>query len=309
MEIYRTKIPGFTLLLAGLVLCAAGLWLLLSPAQYRAMVKIKVAPDFIPDLEDVRNSTAAVYDPNFIVITAERIRSEAVLTNVVLALNLNDNWGKKYVGGNKLKTSQTVKWLKRRIKIQTVPRQYDLRMTISTTSEDPNEAAKIANAIAKAYQHYRAEQERQLILNGFKVLEETFKQEEQEIKTQREVVKQLKGKTPELIPELPSPTITLNPLPDKTNQKPLDTNVVSYFEAARKLATMEEFHKLLADKIESAKYMWVSEYSLVQIVDLAALPQTPVGPNRRLGAVTLLAGLAMSLWGFRLVRLSAHQPS
>jgi uncharacterized protein involved in exopolysaccharide biosynthesis len=308
MEIRRTKILGFTLLLAGLALCATGLWLLLSPAQYRAIVKIRVALDYISNLEDVRNSTAAVYDPNFIVSTAEIIQSEAVLTNVVLALNLNDVWGKKYAGGNKLKTSRTVKWLKKRIKIQTVPRQYSFSMKISTTSVAPNKAAKIANAVAEAYQHYRDEQKRQLFLNGIKVLEETFKQEEQEIKTQREMVKQLKGKIPEPIPELPSPAMTLNPLPDKTNQKPLDTNAVSYFEAARKLATKEEFHKLLADKIEAEKYPRVLN-SEVQIEELAALPQTPVGPNRRLGAVSLLAGLAMSLWGFRLVGLSAHQPS
>jgi hypothetical protein len=231
-----------------------------------------------------------------------------VLTNVILALNLNDVWGKKYAGGNKLETSRTVEWLKKRIEIQKrADAPSTLRGTISMTSEDPKEAAKIANAVAEAYQHFRDEQKRQLLLNGIKVLEETFQREEQQIKTQREMVKQLKGKIPEPIPELPSPAVILSPLPDKTNQ-PLDTNAVSYFEAARKLANMKELHKLLAYKIEAEKYPRILN-SEVEIEDLAALPQTPVGPNRQLGAITLLAGLAILLLGFRLVRLSAHQPS
>lgn len=45
MQILRTKILGLTLLLGGLVLCGAGLWLLLSPAQYQATVRIKREPN------------------------------------------------------------------------------------------------------------------------------------------------------------------------------------------------------------------------------------------------------------------------
>jgi len=50
MQVHRTKILGFSLLLGGLVLCGIGLWLLLSPAQYRAEVKIIIMSD-VSDIE------------------------------------------------------------------------------------------------------------------------------------------------------------------------------------------------------------------------------------------------------------------
>jgi len=157
-------------------------------------------------------------------------RSQVVLGKVVEALNLNVEWGKKYGGGNNLKTSETIVLLKRRMNLR--PVRNTRLIEIGVTSEDPSEAAHLANAIAQSYQDYRLSARKQLIEKGIEALEEKFKQGEQEIKAQREKVAQLKRKIPEPVPELPSPTATHNPLPDTINRKPLDTNVVAYFDAA-----------------------------------------------------------------------------
>ena len=114
MKIHRTKTLGFALLLAGLALCTAGLWLLLSPAQYQATVQIRIEPQIISDIGlsgPARDSS--VYDPYFIQVEFEVIQSQVVLSKVVDALNLNVEWGKSYAGGSQLKTVDTVRLLSR----------------------------------------------------------------------------------------------------------------------------------------------------------------------------------------------------
>jgi uncharacterized protein involved in exopolysaccharide biosynthesis len=94
MKIHRTKILGFTLLLAGLALCGAGLWLLLSPAQYQATARIKLELD-AGDI--MGNGQGMPYDPYFIQTEFEVMQSQIVLGKVVEALNLNAEWGKNMV--------------------------------------------------------------------------------------------------------------------------------------------------------------------------------------------------------------------
>jgi len=307
MQVHRTKILGFSLLLGGLMLCGIGLWLLLSPAQYRAEVKIIIMPD-VSDIEVYQKNHpgAAWYDPYFIQTTFEIIRSPAVLSNVVEGLNLNDRWGKKYSWSGKLEIKQTVKLLRKRMNVQAVSNTKYLK--ISVTSEDADEAAQLANAIAQSYQNYRWSARKQLLEKGIEVLEEEFKQGEQEIKAQREKVERLKRIVPEPVPTLSSPTATYNPLPDTINRKPLDTNAVAYLDAARKLETMEEFHKLLAAKIEAEKSnLSMPRTSTVAVVDPAVPPQTPIGTNRVLGALLLAFGLFLTVGGILLLKSSRHQ--
>jgi uncharacterized protein involved in exopolysaccharide biosynthesis len=181
MEIRQTKILGFTLLLAGLALCGTGLWLLLSPAQYQATARIKV----LSEVNDViglggpaRNPS--VFDPSFARIICEDIKSEVVFSNVVNALNLNTEWSEKNVGGGQLKTVDTIKLLRHRVVAYAVPNTLYL-IEIHATSKDPDEAANIANAIAKAYLAFRIEQRRQLILRGIEVLQQRYQEEEKQI--------------------------------------------------------------------------------------------------------------------------------
>jgi hypothetical protein len=118
MEIQQTKILGFSLLLLGLALCASGLWLLLGPTQYQATVKIRVVPDPISDIgRSGPTGDSFEYEHHFFLTTFKTIRSEAVLTNVINALNLNDRWSKKRRWGGRLETRQTVKMLKRRVNL------------------------------------------------------------------------------------------------------------------------------------------------------------------------------------------------
>ena len=177
MPIRRTKILGFTLLLAGLALGGAGLWLLLSPAQYRATATIELRPDSagIGGTGQVMD-----YDPYFLKPEFEIIKSSLVLSNVVEALNLNSEWDKKHGNGSPLKMAKTIKLLQRQMRLELV--RNTMLVKINFSNEDPNEAARIANAIAEAYHDYRLERARQLITAGIKTLKEKYLEEAEQIR-------------------------------------------------------------------------------------------------------------------------------
>jgi uncharacterized protein involved in exopolysaccharide biosynthesis len=176
MEIRRATILGFTLLLAGLTLCGVGLWLLLSPAQYQATAVIKVESD-VNDIIGISGPArdSSGYDPYFIQTTFEIIQSEVVLGKVVKAMNLNVEWGEKYSGGATFTTNESFAILKRHLQIASV--RNTRLIGISFTSDDPDEAFKVANAIAKAYQDYRLERRREITLKGIEVLQQEYQEE------------------------------------------------------------------------------------------------------------------------------------
>ena len=98
---------------------------------------------------------------------------------VIETLNLNVEWGKKYFGGETLKTPETMEFLKRRMSL--MPVRNTKLIGITVYSEDKNDAARLANAIAEAYRDYRLHLRRQLTLNGIKVLEDQFQSEAEQI--------------------------------------------------------------------------------------------------------------------------------
>ncbi len=290
MEIRPTKILGFSLLLAGLALCGVGLWLLVSPAQYQATARIEINPN----LTDVnQNRQAMSYDPYFIQTEFEVLQSQAVLGKVISALNLNVEWGGKYAGGGTLMTNESIAILKRHLNLA-IERNTKL-IEISFTSKDPNEAARIANAIAEAYLDYRLERRNQEMLKGFQVLMDEFEKEDRNIEAKQaeleQMRKQLNVPNPEPVDEL------------------LKTNFPSYFQAKQELQKMIELHKLLQAKITAEKIdLDIPRTATVQIIDAAQPPKSPASPNRFLGAVSLAIGFAASFGGWRLLKTS-RRPS
>lgn len=285
MDIHRTKIPAFALLLAGLALCATGLWLLLSPPQYQAVVRIALEPDSA-------TATPHEYDPYFIQIEFEFIQSEVVLGKVVEGLNLNEEWGRKYAGGNKLKTVETIDLLKRRMNLR--PIRGTTLIEIRVTSNNPDEAAKIANAIAKTYHNYRVELWQQMTLNGIKFWEENLQKEEQDIKVSQVNLEQMRK-------QLNLPNLELG-------EEILKSNYPSYFLAKQKYDNKTNYQSLLKTHIETEKLgLNLPKTSFVEIIGPAVPPTSPSGPNRLLGAILLAMGLASSAGGFFLLRPSGRQ--
>lgn len=113
------------------------------PESFASTARIK--------LDQSLTSTNA-YDPYFIQTEFEIIQSQVVLEPAIVKLNLNVEWGKKYFNGETLKTSDSLQILKGRLSL--APVRGTKFVAITVYSDNPREAAQIANAIAEAYQQY-----------------------------------------------------------------------------------------------------------------------------------------------------------
>ncbi|MGD0744771.1 MAG: polysaccharide biosynthesis tyrosine autokinase [Verrucomicrobiota bacterium] len=150
------------------------------PESYASTARLIVESDVsdIPMGEE-RSVSQVGYDPYFLQTTYELIQSQSVLSNVVSTLNLNVEWGKKYFNGETLKTTEAIEFLKKRMRLDTI--RNTKYITITIYWEDKNDAAKLANAVAYAYQDYRLRQRQELTSKSVEVLKTQFQTEESQI--------------------------------------------------------------------------------------------------------------------------------
>jgi capsular polysaccharide biosynthesis protein len=156
MKTTRISLEGVVLLLVGAVLSSTGIFMLAKPNEYRAVARIKVHRE----VQAARPGDPVAYDPYFIQTEFEVIQSEIVLSKVVEKLDLASEWGKKRAAGDRLKPVEAIGLLKRQMDLRPV-RNTEL-IEIAVSSDDPAEAAKLANTIAEAFRDYRLEQNRLL---------------------------------------------------------------------------------------------------------------------------------------------------
>jgi uncharacterized protein involved in exopolysaccharide biosynthesis len=164
------------LLFGGVALCGVGFWLLLSPPQYTATATIKVEND---EPDPAGNFS---YDPYFIQTEFEIMQSELVLSNVVAGLNLNVVWGKKYSTGEPLKYAECYVIIINHLRFTLV--QNTKMVDITYYSDDPKEAADVANAIGVTYKEYRIQSRKKLAASGLEVLQQQYQDEEKQISLQ-----------------------------------------------------------------------------------------------------------------------------
>jgi uncharacterized protein involved in exopolysaccharide biosynthesis len=161
IKTWRVSLEGIVFLLVGAVLCSASLFMLARPNEYRAVARIKVH-------REVQSAGDTFFsDPYFIQTEFEVIQSEVVLGKVVEKLDLASEWGKKRAAGERLKPVEAIGLLKRQLDFQAVSNMELIEIRVS--SDDPAEAAKLANTIAKAFRDFRLEQNRLLKTEAEKV--------------------------------------------------------------------------------------------------------------------------------------------
>ncbi|MDE3068853.1 MAG: polysaccharide biosynthesis tyrosine autokinase [Verrucomicrobiota bacterium] len=181
------------------------------PPSYASTTRIKIEPT-VSDVPGLGNNQPYLlpYDPYWIQTEFQVIQDQVVLKPVIEKLHLNEAWGKKYAGGEVLKTPETMRLLKKRMSLDTVRNTSLIEITIY--DEDPQEAAQIANAIAEEYKKYRLNNSIQQAQGGIKVMDSTFAQEDTAIQTLRAKKDELRKKLgindtdPNSL--APSPTIT-----------------------------------------------------------------------------------------------------
>src|ERR1035438_9930132 len=174
-----------------LVVITATLVTFILPERYSSSTRIKIERD----QSDVsgfneRGLGYSSYDPYFIQTEFELIQSEVILGKVIEDLDLNREWGKKYAGGDRLKTTETMAMLKGRMDLRPV-RNTSL-IEIRVMSEKPDEAAKIANTIAEVYKKHRQDQRKELSQGGIHALEERFQAQEEKVRAAQTNVDRLR---------------------------------------------------------------------------------------------------------------------
>ncbi len=168
-----------------LVVITATLVTFILPEQFASTATLKIERDGA-DISELAGDSLRynTFDPYFIQTEFEVIQSETILSSVVDVLDLNTKWGKKYNEGAKFKTQESIGLLKNRLNLR--PRRNTALIDVQVYSENPNEAADLANAIADTYQLWRLEKGRRLGLGGVKALEDQLKIEDEKIAKAKE---------------------------------------------------------------------------------------------------------------------------
>jgi capsular exopolysaccharide synthesis family protein len=151
------------------------------PESYSSTARIKVEQD-VKDITGMNGSVTASmspFDPYFIQTTFEIMQSEIVLSNVIAKLDLNDKWGKKYNNGETLKTTETMLILKNNMLL--TPVRNTKLIAITVYSDDPKEAAQIANVVAESYRDYRMGTRKGFVSTGLQALQDQYDAEQQQI--------------------------------------------------------------------------------------------------------------------------------
>ncbi len=174
-----------------LVVITATLVTFILPESFASSTRIKIERDQSDIAGFTERGFGNAYDPYFIQTEFELIQSEVILGRVITQLDLNREWGRKYGDGNPLKTTETMQLLKSRMDLRPV-RNTSL-IEIKVFSEKPDEAAKIANAVAEAYQAHRKKQREDLSLGGIRSLEDRFRDQEEKIRDQQKKVDDLRA--------------------------------------------------------------------------------------------------------------------
>ena len=166
---------------------------------------------------------------------------------------MNREWGKRYANGDRLRTHETISLLRGRIDLRPV-RNTSL-IEIRAYSEKPDEAAKIANAVAGAYRDYRLQERVRKISGSIRVLEQAYDDNNSMIRSIRAEMAEV-----------------------SFQQAAQRTNRVE--ESTRRLEGLQRFGQALFTKLAAEKVeVTLPATSMVQIVDTAMPGLRPVRPN------------------------------
>lgn len=163
-----------------LVVITATLVTFILPEQFASTASMKVERDR-SDIEELAGNGMRFnpYDPYFLFTEENTLQSEAILTNVVEMLDLNTEWGRRFNDGKNLKTAESVALLRGRLDVK--QRRNTTIIDVRAFSENANDAAKLANAMAAAYKKWRFDRGYRLVTAGVEELERQLKQQDEKL--------------------------------------------------------------------------------------------------------------------------------
>ncbi len=161
------------------------------PRYYASTVRISVEKEAsdISGLFEMRQNVST-YDPYWLQTQFEKIQSKTVLYEVITNLNLMTNWAAKYNAGIALTPNEAYTVLRNHLDVRQ-SRNTSL-IEIRFLSENPREAATIANAIADAYRQTRSRQREVAAMGGIRVLEQQLEEQRQKVEDAQKNIAKLR---------------------------------------------------------------------------------------------------------------------
>jgi uncharacterized protein involved in exopolysaccharide biosynthesis len=175
----------------GAVFAVLGFSIMFRPETYQASCRILLEPNFVAGVGSNNGMTAqSMYDPYFIQTEFEVIQSPVVLNRVVDSLQLATAWAQHQAAGEKLSHGVVLARLRSRLTLRPI-RNTNL-IDVDVRDEDPAAAARLANAIARAYQQFRLENQRLHEEQGLNSLEQRLGVTDRRIDEARKKVEELR---------------------------------------------------------------------------------------------------------------------
>jgi uncharacterized protein involved in exopolysaccharide biosynthesis len=239
-------------------------------------------------------------DPEFVRAELEVICSQLILSKVIQDLNLNSVWGRKYIkgemtgdrgqlypNGETLKTAESLQLLRGRLDLHAM-RDTSL-IEIQSFSENRDEAAQVANAIAETYCDHRRREQQRVVTANVRALEEAGTANDAKIQAMRAEIDDLASER------------------GSERERRLEA-------AKGKLEDLQRLRQTLLAEIAAEKLNFDLPLSrMVQIVDRASPALKPKSPNKPLNIVlsVFVGGVVGSLLASVLyvVERLVHQPS
>lgn len=224
----------------GAVFAVLGFTMMFRPETYQANCRIRLEPNFSTGVGS--NNAMAIpgmYDPYFIQTEFEVIQSPVVLNRVVDSLELTTAWAQHEVTGEKLSRGLVLVRLRNRLTLR--PIRNTMLIDINVRDEDPAEAARLANAIARAYQQYRLENQRLHAEQGLHALQQRLYDTDRKIEDARKKVEELSNKLG--IAAGPQPVL----ITAETLRRVEQLRVESQAELVRQQTLLEKLNLLKAD--------------------------------------------------------------
>jgi len=138
-----------------LVVTSTTIFTLMWPKTYSSFVRVEVKKEAMhtTSLFQGGSSQYSPHDIYFMQTQFELIQSKDILYQVIEDMNLNVEWARRYGSPAPFDTVRTFGVMERKVSVKQL-RNTDL-IEITAYSEDPAEAAELANKIAETYRQYR----------------------------------------------------------------------------------------------------------------------------------------------------------
>ncbi len=159
------------------------------PKSYASMVKISVERDQ-SDVEVFKTQGGYGIDPFWVQTEFERITSKPVLYRVIHNLKLNERWSTRYKLEKPLVDEETYDILEKQTRAKQSRNTSNIEIWVY--SREKEEAAEIANEIAKVYKEIRKEQRLEIKSTAIKILEGKLQEKNNEVEKMQQGVNEMR---------------------------------------------------------------------------------------------------------------------